>query len=211
MRYCPCACIIYSVLSLFKSCIAVLTVALLEILINQLISDFTVFGTIHLEWIFILCAFFLGVVVVEFMSNVVLSKIQITLSKKFVPDIIRSLNKIDYDCFENPNLQADWKNLSVKPHEKLLDFFKSTHVLIRGVLSVVFLGVYFLRFSYIFTISYLAVIVLIVYFNFISYKTVEQLLSKSLDSEKYLEYMLGLLIDKKSIFEMALSQQMVDF
>ena len=210
MKYCPGACVIYSLISLFKSCVAVLTVALLEILINQLISDFTVSGTVHLMWVLVLCVFFLVVVVMEFISNVILSKIQISLSKKFVPDVIYSLNKINYECFENPDLQTDWKNLSVKPHERLLDFFKSTHVLIRGIISVVLLGLYFLRFSYIITISYLAVIVLIVYFNFFSYKTVEQLLSKSLDSEKYLEYMLGLLIDKKHVFEIRIFRA-IDF
>lgn len=132
------------------------------------------------------------------------------LLKRFTPTIIEKFKKIDYSCFEAPEMHNTIYRMSENCHEKIKNIFVHSVNLIFFSQTLAGTAVIFIHASAWFTLGFIFIIVPMMWINYRSTDMMNTLLNNQSMEERKLRYLERLLTNKDSLYDLKIYQA-IDF
>ena len=124
------------------------------------------------------------------------------LFSRVTTDTIRKYSSIAYQSYENPKYLDIMERIGANPEETLFDSFTGTMEAVRALITVMGSAVIFLVLGPVFATSFLLLLIPLFFFNYRSCKIMADMFEHQSADERRMQYYMGLLSEKQSVFEL---------
>lgn len=160
------------------------------------------------EWRLILSILFLVLVGVfdanqESIESIFNIEINNFLMRKVMPTILEKQMRLSYDTLSSPKTHDLLQRMSKSPEERMLRNIMAWIQLLRSIVSMVGLIIYFFSFSFVLAISFFVLISSLSWSNFSAIRMINEVLILQCPEERKLDYYGKLLSEKDSLYELS--------
>lgn len=197
-------CFLYLLLTIINAVVTPLNILLSERLINNIIISFE--GDIFWQPIIISGALLALCMIYIALQSWLMGLLNIVFERKmiciFMPKIIKKMQKLEYSCFENNEYLDVMARLGNEPYNQLRDIFISTMSVIQTIVSILLLGIIYMRVSILLILILLLVIAPTIYINYKIGRVWFNLDDKQVNDLRKMSYLRSLLSDKNPLLEL---------
>ena len=125
-----------------------------------------------------------------------------TLNKNFTGVVLEKFRKLDYACFENPDVLNTLERMGSEPHLRIYYLYNNTVSAISMFISLIGTAVVFTQVSVWFAIVYFILLAPLLWFNYKAIEARQKLWNTEMPNWRRRTYLSALLADKHAEFEL---------
>ncbi|MCL1859636.1 MAG: ABC transporter ATP-binding protein/permease [Oscillospiraceae bacterium] len=125
-----------------------------------------------------------------------------TLNKNFTGVVLEKFRRLDYSCFEDPDVLNTLERMGSEPHLRIYYLYNNTISAISTFISLLATAVVFTQVSVWFAVVYFILLAPILWFNYKSIEARQRLWNTEMPNWRRRTYLSALLADKHAEFEL---------
>ena len=125
-----------------------------------------------------------------------------TLNKNFTGIVLNKFRRLDYSCFENPDVLNTLERMGSEPHLRIYYLYNNTVSAVSTFISLAGTAVVFTQVSIWFAIVYFILLAPLLWFNYKSIEARQRLWNTEMPNWRRRTYLSALLADKHAEFEL---------
>jgi ABC-type multidrug transport system fused ATPase/permease subunit len=129
---------------------------------------------------------------------------QRALNKNLTKDVLEKFRRLDYICFEKPDVLNTIERMGTEPHMRLYTLYNNTVNAVSTLLSLAGTAVVFTQVSAWFAAVYFVLLAPLLWFDFKSIEARQRLWNTEMPNWRRRTYLSSLLADKHAMFELKL-------
>lgn len=125
-----------------------------------------------------------------------------TLNHNFTGIVLEKFRKLDYSCFENPDVLNTLERMGSEPHLRIYYLYNNTINTIFTFISIAGTAIVFTQVSMWFAVVYFIILVPLLWFNYKSIEARQRLWNTEMPNWRRRTYLSALMADKHAAFEL---------
>ena len=127
---------------------------------------------------------------------------QRALNKNMTGDVLNKFRRLDYACFENPDVLNTLEHMGSEPHMKLYTLYSNTVSAISTLISLAGTAIVFTQVSVWFAVVYFVLLAPLLWFDFKNIEARQRLWNTEMPNWRRRTYLSALMADKHAMFEL---------
>ncbi|MCL2125453.1 MAG: ABC transporter ATP-binding protein/permease [Oscillospiraceae bacterium] len=129
---------------------------------------------------------------------------QRALNKNMTGEVLRKFRRLDYMCFENPDVLNTLERMGKEPHMRLYALYKNTVDAVSTLISLMGTAIVFTQVSAWFALVYFVLLAPLLWFDFKDIEARQRLWNTEMPNWRRRTYLSALMADKHAMFELKL-------